>query len=192
MRRKLCIVAFGERHVGQTCQAQHHPQEQSLQLEVELDQARVQPLNIDSELTLNNFKPVVLDSGFFCAMSEQERPRARAAQEGLGALNDRELIALLLGTGHKGRSAELLAQEVLELAQGCLNNLASWPVESLTVVNGIGPAKATLVAAAMELGRRREGTIGGPGRGSRPAKTFGTDLCLAWGTCNTRSFGCCS
>ena len=90
-------------------------------------------------------------------MSEQERPRARAAQEGLGALNDRELIALLLGTGHKGRSAESLAQEVLELAQGCLNNLASWPVESLTVVNGIGPAKATLVAAAMELGRRREG-----------------------------------
>ena len=90
-------------------------------------------------------------------MSEQERPRARAAQEGLGVLNDRELIALLLGTGHKGRSAESLAQEVLELAQGCLNNLASWPVESLTVVNGIGPAKATLVAAAMELGRRREG-----------------------------------
>ena len=38
-------------------------------------------------------------------MSEQEGPRARAAQEGLGALNDRELIALLLGTGHKGRSA---------------------------------------------------------------------------------------
>ena len=82
-------------------------------------------------------------------MSEQERPRARAAQEGLGALNDQELIALLLGTGHKGRSAESLAQEVLELAQGCLNNLASWPVESLTVVNGIGPAKVTLVAAAM-------------------------------------------
>ena len=84
------------------------------------------------------------------------RPRELAAQEGLGALDDRELLALLLGTGHRGRGAEELADEVLELAQGCLKNLASWPVESLTLVQGIGPAKATLVAAAMELGRRRQ------------------------------------
>lgn len=88
-------------------------------------------------------------------MVEAMRPRERVAQEGIGALEDQELLALLLGTGHRGRGAEDLAHEVLELAQGCLNNLASWPVESLTLVQGIGPAKATLVAAAMELGRRR-------------------------------------
>lgn len=89
-------------------------------------------------------------------MSESIRPRERAAQEGLGALDNRELLALLLGTGHRGKGAERLAEDVLELAQGCLNNLASWPIEGLTLVDGIGPAKATLVAAAMELGRRRQ------------------------------------
>ena len=93
---------------------------------------------------------------FFCAMSESIRPRERAAQEGLGALENRELLALLLGTGHRGKKAERLADDVLELAQGCLSNLASWPIEGLTLVDGIGPAKATLVAAAMELGRRRQ------------------------------------
>ena len=89
-------------------------------------------------------------------MVQGTRPRERVAREGVEALEIKELLALLLGTGHSGRGAEDLAEEVLVLAQGCLNNLASWPVESLTLVDGIGPAKATLVAAAMELGRRRE------------------------------------
>ena len=110
----------------------------------------------------------------------------------MGALNDRELIALLLGTGHKGRSAESLAQEVLELAQGCLNNLASWPVESLTVVNGIGPAKATLVAAAMELGRRREVHHRRAGSWVKTSQDVRDRFVSRLGTCNTRSFGCCS
>ena len=97
-----------------------------------------------------------MQGAFFCPMVQELRPRERVAREGVGVLEDRELLALLLGTGHRGRGAEDLASEVLHLAQGCLNNLASWPVESLTLVDGIGPAKATLVAAAMELGRRRE------------------------------------
>lgn len=42
------------------------------------------------------------------------------------------------------------------MAQGCLNNLASWPPESLALVPGIGPAKSAQIAAAMELGRRRQ------------------------------------
>ena len=96
-------------------------------------------------------------------MSETIRPRERAAREGLSALENRELLALLLGTGHRGKAAEGLADEVLELAQGCLSNLATWPSEGLTLVDGIGPAKATLVAAAMELGRRRQHSAGRTG-----------------------------
>ena len=84
-------------------------------------------------------------------MHEARMPRERAAREGLGALEDRELLALLLGTGHGGRAAVELADDVLDLAQGCLGNLASWPIEGLTLVHGIGRAKATLVAAAMVL-----------------------------------------
>ena len=69
-------------------------------------------------------------------------------------LSNQELLVILLGTGPAGQDASSVAEEVLSLAQGCLHNLASWPVEGLTLVHGIGQAKATLIAAAMELGRR--------------------------------------
>ena len=42
------------------------------------------------------------------------------------------------------------------MAQGCLNNLASWPPESLALIRRVGPAKSCMIAAAMELGRRRQ------------------------------------
>lgn len=119
-------------------------------------------------------------------MSESIRPRERAAREGLGALENRELLALLLGTGHRGKRAERLADDVLELAQGCLSNLASWPIEGLTLVEGIGPAKATLVAAAMELGEaapRRQSTHGHSG-GAQPRRLFA--FCTAVGGLATR------
>ena len=49
-------------------------------------------------------------------MHEAMMPRERAAREGLGTLEDRELLALLLGTGHGGRAAVELADDVLDLA----------------------------------------------------------------------------
>ena len=104
-------------------------------------------------------------------MSESIRPRERAAREGLGALENRELLALLLGTGHRGKKAERLADDVLELVQGCLSNLASWPIEGLTLVEGIGPAKATLVAAAMELGGGAKTPAGARAFGWHAAET---------------------
>ena len=88
-------------------------------------------------------------------MKSGVRPRERVELEGVQSLEDVELIALLLGTGHQGKEVESLAQEVLGLAQGCLSTLAAWPVEGLRLVPGIGQAKAMTLAAAMELGRRR-------------------------------------
>lgn len=89
-------------------------------------------------------------------MMETLRPRERMEREGLGSLQDVELLALLLGTGQPGRPAERLADDLLHLAGGSLHNLATWPPDCLTQVPGVGPAKAFLVAAAMELGRRRQ------------------------------------
>ena len=106
-------------------------------------------------------------------MSESIRPRERAAREGLGALENRELLALLLGTGHRGKKAERLADDVLELVQGCLSNLASWPIEGLTLVEGIGPAKAT----------RRQPARGHSG-GMQPRRLFA--FCTAVGGPTTR------
>jgi len=89
-------------------------------------------------------------------MKSVERPRERVAREGVESLDDLELLALLLGTGRSGHQAEDVAQEMMDMAQGCLNKMASWPPESLALIRGVGPAKSCMIAAAMELGRRRQ------------------------------------
>ena len=48
-------------------------------------------------------------------MKSRVRPRERVELEGVQSLEDVELIALLLGTGHQGKEVESLAQEVLVL-----------------------------------------------------------------------------
>lgn len=86
----------------------------------------------------------------------EERPRERLARHGAHALSNRELVALLLGTGTRGRSA-------LDLAEGLLGSglrgMASRSVAELAG-RGVGPAKATRLKAALELGARlcSEGT----------------------------------
>ncbi|MBL8962098.1 MAG: hypothetical protein JNJ98_19705, partial [Gemmatimonadetes bacterium] len=83
-----------------------------------------------------------------------ERPRERLASHGASRLSSIELLAILLGTGNRHRSSLGLAQEVLMTAGGSLRRIASQPVASLTRVAGIGAARATVVHAALELGRR--------------------------------------
>jgi DNA repair protein RadC len=64
-----------------------------------------------------------------------------------------ELLALLLGTGSPGERVTELAAEVLEAA-GSLEGLTRLGPHDLAARRGLGPAKATRVTAALELGRR--------------------------------------
>lgn len=73
---------------------------------------------------------------------------------GAHALSTAELLAILLGTGAKGRSALRMGQEILTGARGSLRCLAIQPVASLTEHDGVGPARAAVIHAALELGRR--------------------------------------
>ncbi|MGH2987638.1 MAG: JAB domain-containing protein [Solirubrobacterales bacterium] len=82
-----------------------------------------------------------------------ERPRERLWRLGPGALSDRELIALLLGSGVSGRSVLELAEELLADVGG-VHGLARARVEELAVAAGVGIARAASLASAMELGRR--------------------------------------
>lgn len=90
-----------------------------------------------------------------------ERPRERLLAAGPAALSSRELLAILIGSGLKGRSALDLAAELLRRADGSLRQLAAWGPAELTESPGIGPAVAARLAAALELGRRlaREGPV---------------------------------
>jgi len=65
-----------------------------------------------------------------------------------------ELVAILLGTGERGRDAAGLAGLLLDRAGGSLRNLAARPAGELTRTRGIGPAKAARLLAALELAAR--------------------------------------
>jgi len=81
------------------------------------------------------------------------RPREKLLAQGAGALADAELVALLLGTGLRGRSVLQLAQQTLDAFGGLAGLLQAGPSE-LRRVKGLGPAKRAGIAAVMELARR--------------------------------------
>ena len=90
------------------------------------------------------------------------RPRERLLAAGPSALSDGELLGLLFGIGSREKTAVELAGEVISEAGG-LHGLYDVSVHELTRVNGIGEAKACIILAAVELGRRI-GQVRNPGR----------------------------
>lgn len=84
-----------------------------------------------------------------------ERPREKLLSRGSGALSDAELLAVLLGSGSRGKDALALGRELLSNA-GSLGALLGRP-ESQIRANGLGPAKRARIAAALELARRSLG-----------------------------------
>lgn len=88
--------------------------------------------------------------------AEDERPREKLLTKGKSALSDAELLAIVLGSGTRRTSAVDLARELLEHSQNNLIELGKQDHGQLTGIRGIGPAKALLVEAALELGRRRQ------------------------------------
>lgn len=82
-----------------------------------------------------------------------ERPRERLIAKGTGALADRELIAILLGSGSRGRSSLDVAAELLGRL-GNVRGLAVCSAAQLLELAGVGPGKAARLLAAVELGRR--------------------------------------
>jgi len=76
--------------------------------------------------------------------------------EGAQSLSNRELLSILIGSGVRGRPVHLVAQDLLDAAQEDLSELSRMPPEGYALVDGIGMVKAVQIAAALELGRRRQ------------------------------------
>ncbi len=83
----------------------------------------------------------------------QDGPRERLWTLGAQALSDQELLAVLLGTGHKGNPVHAIAAQLLE-AGGGLRALVQRDPHELAQLPGLGPARAAQMLAALELGRR--------------------------------------
>ena len=86
-------------------------------------------------------------------LPELDRPRERLLNRGAAALSDRELLALVLGSGLPGCDAIELAA-VLIGESGGVAALATADPHALKRLPGVGAAKAARVAAAFELARR--------------------------------------
>src|SRR5258708_23084574 len=82
-----------------------------------------------------------------------DRPRERMWRRGVHALGDEELLAVVLGTGVRGRPARAIAAAMVATAGGIAALSRASPRE-LAQVPGIGDAGAARIAAAFELGRR--------------------------------------
>ncbi len=92
--------------------------------------------------------------------ANDDKPREKLSSKGKEALSDAELLAILLATGTRKKSAVDLARDILQLANNNLNNLAKLSINNLCKIDGIGPAKAITIIAAIELGgRRKTGTV---------------------------------
>jgi DNA repair protein RadC len=81
----------------------------------------------------------------------QPRIRERLTKDGPAALSDLELLIALLGTGMRGKSVRVLAEEVLALIDA---GRGVPEAKALGALSGMGEAKASAVCAALELGRR--------------------------------------
>jgi len=86
-------------------------------------------------------------------IEESQRPRERLEMQGAEALNDSELLAILLRVGTKGSSAVQIGQRLLYLFGG-LDGMQRASFNELCGVEGLGPAKTAQIKAAIELGRR--------------------------------------
>ena len=82
-----------------------------------------------------------------------ERPREKLLCRGASVLSDAELLAIFLGSGLRGHDAVATARELLN-AHGPLRALLDRSPAALAELPGLGPARACVLAAALELGNR--------------------------------------
>ena len=86
--------------------------------------------------------------------AEDDKPREKLLHKGPSALSNAELIAILIGSGTPEKSALDIARD-LTADNGVLNNIAIvHDVKELAKTKGLGRAKASIIIAALELGRR--------------------------------------
>lgn len=88
-------------------------------------------------------------------LADSDRPREKALEKGIGVLTDTELLAIILGSGMPGKSVLSLSREILSDNNNSLARVSRMTTRELTSkYQGIGPAKAISLMAAIELGSR--------------------------------------
>lgn len=87
-------------------------------------------------------------------LPEEERPVEKSLSMGIESLTNGELLALLINSGTREKSAMALAEEVLAKNKSGISYLRETSPEELMTIRGIGSSKAARIMAAVELGKR--------------------------------------
>ncbi len=80
-----------------------------------------------------------------------ERPREKLIKRGVTSLTDYELMAIIVGTGNRGRGVMELSKDLVDLIGNSIQDITT---EKLSAVDGMGESKACRIAAAFEYFRR--------------------------------------
>jgi len=90
--------------------------------------------------------------------AEDDRPREKMLLKGIDSLSNAELLAILINNGTKEKSAVDVAKELLNAVNNDLQQLGKLSIKEILKlkVKGIGQAKAISIAAALELGIRKD------------------------------------
>lgn len=91
--------------------------------------------------------------------AKDDRPREKLLGKNPSTLSDSELLAILIGNGHREKNAVELAKDVLRLGKNNLNELGKVTIQEMVRLKGIGKVKAITIVAALELGRRRQAAL---------------------------------
>jgi len=86
-------------------------------------------------------------------LPEDQRPREKLLKFGPESLSDKELLAILIGYGFKGKSALDIAEEML-VEYKDLKGLAGKRLDEFMKIKGIKEAKIIKIAVAFELAKR--------------------------------------
>ncbi len=88
------------------------------------------------------------------ALPEYERPMEKCLSIGIERLTNAELIALIINSGTREKSAVALAEEILAQDSSGIGYLRETSLQELMSIKGIGSSKAARIMAAVELGKR--------------------------------------
>lgn len=103
----------------------------------------------------NTDKAAQMSRNLHSTIHTSEMPRERALKYGLRSLTNAEIIAILLGSGIRGKNVLDIANELAMSNEGHLSMLMNMmPHDISRDFDGIGDSKALTLLAAMELGRR--------------------------------------
>ncbi len=96
-------------------------------------------------------------SKFFFDTPDERKPREKLLKSGAKSLENRDLIAILLGTGTAEQNVMMVADNILNTFDNRLHKIADAPPQELIdKIKGLGKAKTVTLLAALELGRRQQ------------------------------------